>query len=83
MSKIHVFAVAIFLAVAHGSMLAHAQTSTPGPTNPTPQANPLAKPNSDLVINPTEEECQKGWHSDLKWTREQFENFCGQMKSSK
>lgn len=64
---------------------AHAQTSpTPGPTNPTPpQSNPLAKPGTDMVINPTAEECQKGWSPDQKWTKEQFEGFCQQIRTSK
>jgi len=62
--------------------LAGAQTSpTPGPTNPAP--NPLSKPGADLVINPTTEECEKGWRPGLKWTQEQFEAFCTQMKTSK
>ncbi len=83
MSGFDVFAVAMLLTVAHGSMQGYAQTSRPGPTNPAPQPNALTKPDSDLAINPTEQECEKGWHSELKWTREQFENFCGQMKSSR
>jgi hypothetical protein len=61
-----------------------AQTSpTPGPTNPTPQPSPLTKPGSDLVINPTAEQCEKGWRPDTKWTKEQFEAFCTQLKTSK
>ena len=58
-----------------------AQT-TPGPTNPTPP-NPQAKPGATMVVNPTEDECQQGWNATLKWTKEQFEQFCGQMKASK
>lgn len=76
-----------FLVVATTMWVARpalAQTSpTPGPTNPTPAPNPLSKPGTDLVINPTTEECEKGWRPDLKWTREQFEAFCVQMKTSK
>ena len=64
--------------------LAGAQTApTPGPTNPAPAPNPLSKPGSDLVINPTTEECEQGWRPGLKWTRQQFEAFCTQMKTSK
>ena len=64
--------------------LAGAQTSpTPGPTNPSPAPNALSKPGADLVINPTTEECEKGWRPGLKWTQEQFEAFCTQMKTSK
>jgi hypothetical protein len=63
---------------------ADAQTSpTPGPTSPTPAPSPLAKPGTDLVINPTNEECQQGWRPGLKWTQAQFEAFCTQMKTSK
>jgi hypothetical protein len=64
--------------------LASAQTSpTPGPTNPGPAPNPLSKPGSDLVINPTAEECKEGWRPGSKWTREQFDAFCKQLKISK
>lgn len=59
-----------------------AQTSpSPGPTNPVPP-NPQAKPGT-IVINPTEEECRRGWEPGLKWTREQFEGFCASLKASK
>jgi hypothetical protein len=64
------------------ALIAGAQTApTPGPTNPAP--NPLSKPGTDLVINPTAEECEKGWRPGLKWTREQFDTFCTQIKTSK
>jgi hypothetical protein len=76
--------LALSLVLAAGlAPLAYGQTTSPGPTNPSPQPNPSAKPNSDLVINPTVEECEKGWHSEPRWTKEQFENFCGKMKASK
>jgi hypothetical protein len=72
------------VATAADTRPADAQTSpTPGPTNPTPAPNPLSKPGTDLVINPTNEECQNGWRPGLKWTQEQFEAFCTQMKTSK
>jgi hypothetical protein len=65
--------------VAHVSGFALAQTSpTPGPTAPPP----LSKPGSDMVINPTVENV--AWvGTELKWTREQFETFCVQMKAAK
>ena len=64
--------------------LAGAQTApTPGPTNPNPAPSPLSKPGVDLVINPTTEECKQGWRPGLKWTQDQFEAFCTQMKTSK
>ena len=53
---------------------------TPGATNPTPSAT---KPGADLVINPTDEECKKGWNAGLKWTREQFEQFCAAARAAK
>jgi hypothetical protein len=61
-----------------------AQTSpSPGPTNPNPAPNSALKPGTDLVINPTTEECQKGWQEGSKWSKDQFDNFCMQMKTSK
>ena len=79
--KATVLATAALLCAA----VAQAQTSpTPGPTNPYPaQPNPLAQPGADLVINPTREECQKGWQPGLKWTKEQFQAFCHQLRTSK
>jgi hypothetical protein len=76
--------IAVMVAAIVCTGPALAQTSpTPGPTNPAPQPNPLTKPGSDLVINPTEEECKKGWRPDTKWTKQQFEEFCTQLKTSK
>jgi hypothetical protein len=80
--RLLVFATAVGGAVPYVPA-AMAQTATPGPTNPGQPSNPSAKGNKDLVINPTEEECRKGWHSGLRWTKEEFDNFCGQLKSSK
>lgn len=84
MLKAVVLVSVLAVATAAHTRPADAQTSpTPGPTNPTPAPNPLSKPGTDLVINPTNEECQKGWRPGLKWTQEQFEAFCTQMKTSK
>ena len=58
-----------------------AQT-TPGQTDPT-APNPQAKPGATMVINPTEDECQKGWNATLKWTKEQFDQFCTLLKAAK
>jgi hypothetical protein len=55
---------------------------TPGPTNPTP-TNPQAKAGSTIVVNPTVEECRRGWSTGLKWTKEQFDEFCSKMQASK
>jgi len=70
----------LVIGVSHASL---AQTvPTPGPTNPN-QPNPQAQPGATIVINPTERECEKGWSPDLKWTKEQFDDFCGKLKASK
>ncbi len=62
---------------------APAQTApTPDPTNLT-QLNPQAQPGATIVINPTEQECSKGWSPDMKWTKEQFDDFCGKLRPSK
>jgi hypothetical protein len=54
---------------------------SPGPTNP--QAAPETKSGTDLVINPTDEECKKGWNASMKWTRERFEQFCATLRAAK
>ena len=83
MPLVHVRAIAL-AAIMAAVPPAAAQTSpTPGPTNPAPEPNPLSKPGSDLVINPTAEECNEGWRPGSKWTREQFDAFCKQLKISK
>jgi hypothetical protein len=66
--------------VALCATASHAQV--PGPTSPTPP-NPQSKPGATMVINPTEDECRKGWDATLKWTKEQFEEFCARLKVSK
>lgn len=83
MLKAVTIAAVLAVAAIPCARIADAQQTAPGPTNPTPAPNPLAKPGTDLVINPTNEECQKGWRPGLKWTKEQFETFCTQMKTSK
>ena len=42
-----------------------------------------SKPGSDLVINPTTEDCKKGWEAATKWTKEQFAQLCAQMQAAK
>jgi hypothetical protein len=44
---------------------------------------PIPKKGDDLVINPTIEECRRGWRPGLKWTKKQFDDFCSQLKISK
>jgi hypothetical protein len=53
----------------------------PGPTNP-PPAQPV-RPQTDIVINPTAEQCQAGWNASLAWTKEQFESFCAKLRAAK
>jgi hypothetical protein len=78
-----IFAI-IFAGVWLSSVvLALAQnTPAPGPTNPTPP-NPQAQPGATMVINPTEQECRRGWNPSLKWTKEQFEEFCTRLGASR
>ena len=84
MLKAVTLAAVLAVAAIPCARMAGAQTApTPGPTNPTPAPNPLSKPGTDLVINPTNEECEQGWRPGLKWTKEQFETFCTQIKTSK
>jgi hypothetical protein len=56
---------------------------SPGPTNPQPPAPVITKPGSDLVVNPTDAECKKGWDAGLKWTKEQFDAHCATMRAAK
>ena len=49
----------------------------------TTETTQQSKPSSDLVINPTTEECKKDWEVAMKWTKEQFEQLCAQMRSAK
>lgn len=76
-------AAALFMMVIS---TAHAQSPTPsptpGPTNPT-APNPQAQPGANIVINPTQDECQSGWNSSMRWTQEQFRDFCAKLGASK
>ncbi len=54
----------------------------PGPTAPkTPL--PVPKKGEDLVVNPTLDECKAGWHAGLKWSKEDFDKLCTQLRISK
>ena len=46
-------------------------------------APPLSKSDSEIVINPTIAECNVGWENSakLKWSKDQFEQFCAIQKS--
>ena len=72
---------AIAVALTLCATISLAQT-TPKEINPT-APNPQAKPGATMVINPTEDECQKGWNASLKWTKDQFEQFCTLLKAAK
>ena len=73
---------ALGLCLATLLMAQGAPSPSPGPTNPVPPA-PQAKPGADLVINPTTDECQRGWDQSMKWSKEQFDGLCAQMKAAK
>jgi hypothetical protein len=81
MSMTHSISAITFAGVWLSSVvMALAQnTPAPGPTNP----NPQAQPGATMVINPTEQECRRGWDPSLKWTRQQFEEFCTRLGASK
>ena len=49
----------------------------------TAETSSQSKPGYDLVINPTTEECKKGWEAAVKWTKEQFEQLCAQTQAAK
>jgi hypothetical protein len=58
---------------------AAAQTSAPS----VPAPNVQSKPGSTIVVNPTHEECTRGWTPGLKWSKEQFDDFCQKLGTSK
>lgn len=75
----------LLLAASVSSSLSQgAPSPQPGPTNPTsPPANPQAQPGATIVINPTVEECRRGWNSAMKWSKDEFERFCATLQASK
>ena len=81
MSSYLIHAIGVLALAAATAALAQTQPQ-PGPTKPPPTTSSLNKP-GDMVINPTTEECRVGWNPGLKWTKEQFESHCEQMKASK
>lgn len=54
---------------------------TTPPTFPAPDKGD--KSEKSIVVNPTDDECRKGWSADLKWTKEQFEVYCERLRTSK
>jgi hypothetical protein len=45
--------------------------------------SPAQSENRTIVINPTEQECKRGWRSDLRWTKQEFKAFCTRLGASK
>jgi hypothetical protein len=52
-------------------------------TAPSKQANPQAKPGGTIVVNPTQDECKRGWSAQMRWTKDQFDAFCARLGASK
>jgi hypothetical protein len=76
--------IAVVAALTTCPALAQAPTPpSPGPTNPQPPPSAITKPGSDLVVNPTDAECKKGWDPGLKWTKDQFDKHCATMRAAK
>jgi hypothetical protein len=45
--------------------------------------NPQAKPGATILVNPTAEQCKRGWSADMRWTEQQFREFCQRLETSK
>lgn len=52
-------------------------------TAPSSQPNPQTKPGGTIVVNPTQEECKRGWNAQMRWSKDQFEAFCARLGASK
>jgi hypothetical protein len=50
---------------------------------PPSTTNPQSKPGGTIVANPTEDERKRGWNAGMRWTREQFQEFCAKLNASK
>ena len=75
-----IVAAALWALIA-GAILAQEKPS-PGPTVPG-KTLPVPKAGEDLVLNPTLEECKAGWRRGMKWTKDEFDKLCTQLKISK
>lgn len=62
-------------------MLAGLWTVTSAVAQTPPQTK--APGSTTIVINPTQAECQQGWNANLKWTKDQFDQFCSTLSKSK
>ena len=61
-------------------------SSNPGTAQTTPTLPPpekFEKSEKTIVVNPTDDECKKGWSEDLKWSKDQFEAYCTRLRMSK
>jgi hypothetical protein len=45
--------------------------------------NPQTKPGGTIVVNPINEECRAGWSAEMRWTEQQFREFCERLNASK
>jgi hypothetical protein len=52
-------------------------------TAPSSQTNPQTKPGGTIVVNPTQDECKRGWSAQMRWTKAQFDAFCARLGASK
>ena len=52
-------------------------------TAPPSQPNPQTKPGGTIIVNPTQEECKRGWSAQMRWTKDQFDAFCARLDASK
>lgn len=73
---------AALLTVALHRVASAQSTPAPGPTNPIPP-NPQSQPGATIVINPTLEECRRGWEPSMRWTQDQFQQFCTKLSEAK
>jgi hypothetical protein len=55
------------------------QNAPPAPST----SNPQTKPGGTIVVNPTADECKGGWNARMRWTKEQFQEFCARLNASK
>jgi hypothetical protein len=56
-----------------------AQNAPPRPST----TNPQSKQGGAIVANPTDDECKRGWNAGMRWTKEQFQEFCARLNASK
>ena len=49
----------------------------------TAETSQQSTPGHDHGINPTTEECKKGWEAAVKLTKEQFGLLCSQMQAAR